>query len=292
MMGSTGERATGMAPAGEDVATSSIARPGSVRRPGKVLITAVSKHFLVDAGGSTHRVQALDRVSFSVGEGEIVALTGISGCGKTTLLRLIMGLDRPSSGSIAVDGRAIDGPGYDRGMVFQHAELLPWRTVLSNVEFGLEVKGVPAVARRQQALHYLELVGLTRFTHLRPHQLSGGMQQRVGIARALAIDPEVLLMDEPFGELDAQTRETLQAELLRIHERTGKTMLFVTHDLDEAVLLADRVIVMSPHPGRVREEVVVNLPRPRADPVALRSTEEFMRKRYYIWTRLKVVEGS
>jgi NitT/TauT family transport system ATP-binding protein len=257
---------------------------------GKVLVDEVSKHFLTEAEGRAHRVQALDRVSFSVDEGEIVALTGISGCGKTTLLRLIMGLGRPSSGSIAVDGRAVSGPGYDRGMVFQHAELLPWRTALGNVEFGLEVKGIPAAERRRKALQYLELVGLTRSSHLRPHQLSGGMQQRVGIARALAIDPEVLLMDEPFGELDAQTRETLQAELLRIHERTRKTMVFVTHDLDEAVLLADRVVVMSPHPGRVREEVAIGLPRPREDPERLRSSEEFRRKRYYIWTRLRSVE--
>jgi NitT/TauT family transport system ATP-binding protein len=175
-------------------------------------------------------------------------------------------------------------------MVFQHAELLPWRTALANVEFGLEVKGVPAWERRQTALQYLELVGLTRAIHLRPHQLSGGMQQRVGIARALAIDPEVLLMDEPFGELDAQTRETLQGELLRIHERTRKTMLFVTHDLDEAVLLADRVIVLSPHPGRVQEEVEIDLPRPRTDPERLRVSAEFMQKRYYIWTRLRPAE--
>ncbi len=256
----------------------------------KVLVNEVSKHFLAAAEDGAHRVQALDRVSFSVDEGEIVALTGVSGCGKTTLLRLVMGLDRPSSGSIAVDGRVVNGPGYDRGMVFQHAELLPWRTALANVEFGLEVKGVPAGERRQIALQYLELVGLTRAIHLRPHQLSGGMQQRVGIARALAIDPEVLLMDEPFGELDAQTRETLQGELLRIHERTRKTMLFVTHDLDEAVLLADRVIVLSPHPGRVQEEVEINLPRPRTDPERLRGSEEFMRKRHYIWTRLRSVE--
>lgn len=292
MMRPPGAQAADAVSPGEAAATSPIVGSEHLGRPGKVLVQEVSKHFLVEAGGHVQRVQALDRVSFSVDEGEIVALTGISGCGKTTLLRLIMGLERPSSGSIAVDGRSVNGPGYDRGMVFQHAELLPWRTALGNVEFGLEVKGVSALERRQKAMQYLELVGLTRSLHLRPHQLSGGMQQRVGIARALAIDPAVLLMDEPFGELDAQTRETLQVELLRIYERTRKTILFVTHDLDEAVILADRVVVMSPHPGQVREEVEIDLPRPREDPEGLRGTHEFMRKRYHIWTRLKAVQGG
>ncbi len=288
----TARQTTGVEPAGDPVTTSPELDTGRHGRPGKVVVKEVSKRFLTDAGSLVHGVEALDRVSFSVEEGEIVAITGPSGCGKTTLLRLIMGLERPSSGWIVVDGRSVNGPGSDRGMVFQHAELLPWRTALGNVEFGLEAKGLPAVERREKALHYLELMGLTRSIHLRPHQLSGGMQQRVGIARALAIDPEVLLMDEPFGELDAQTRETLQAELLRIHERTRRTMLFVTHDLDEAVLLADRVVVMSAHPGRVREEVVINLPRPRTDPVGLRGAEEFVRKRYYIWKRMKAEEGG
>jgi NitT/TauT family transport system ATP-binding protein len=287
----TARPATGIPAAGDTLITSMGADAGRHGRAGKVLVHEVSKRFLADAGGRIDRVEALDCVSFSVNEGEIVAITGPSGCGKTTLLRLIMGLERPSSGQIMVDGRTVAGPGSDRGMVFQHAALLPWRTALGNVEFGLEEKGIPASERRGKALHYLELVGLTRYAHLRPHQLSGGMQQRVGIARALAIDPEVLLMDEPFGELDAQTRETLQAELLQIHERTQKTILFVTHDLDEAVLLADRVLVMSVHPGRVRDEVAINLPRPREEPVSLRGTEEFMRKRYYIWKRIKADGG-
>lgn len=257
----------------------------------KLEVRSVSKEFLIE-GRRPQVVNALADVSFSVAEGEIVALTGRSGCGKTTLLRVLMGLETPSSGGIELAGHPVTGPGQDRGMVFQHAELLPWRTALANVEFGLEVQGIDAKERRQRALSYLDLVGLSDAYHRRPHQLSGGMQQRVGIARALAIEPQVLLMDEPFGELDAQTRETLQVELLRIHQQTGKTMVFVTHDLDEAVLLADRVVVMASNPGRIREIVEVALPRPREDPVAVRGSEEFISKRYHIWKTLKLEEAA
>jgi NitT/TauT family transport system ATP-binding protein len=203
------------------------------------------------------------------------------------MLRITMGLEEVSSGSVEVAGKVVEGCGYDRGFVFQHAELLPWRTVLGNVEFGLEVKGVPAKERRETARRNLELVGLTKFESARPHALSGGMQQRVGLVRALTIDPDVLLMDEPFGALDAQTREDLQIELLNIHQKTGKTILFVTHDLDEAVLLADRVILMSSHPGRIKQIFDVPLRRPREDAVALRGTDEFSQIRYAVWKSMR-----
>jgi NitT/TauT family transport system ATP-binding protein len=234
--------------------------------------------------GEVHTVQALDRVSFTVRDGEIVALIGPSGCGKTTALRVAMGLDPSTSGRVTVDGREVHGCGHDRGMVFQHAELLPWLNARQNVMFGLEMKGLRGASLRETAEKYLELVGLTDSQNRRPHQLSGGMKQRVGIARALAIDPSVLLMDEPFGALDAQTREALQAELLDIHARTGKTILFVTHDLDEAVLLADRIVIMKS--GRVHDIMTVPLKRPRADLGEIRGTAEFAETRYKVWREL------
>ncbi len=247
----------------------------------------MSKDFTIAIGREQQTVQALRDVSFSAAPGEIVALAGLSGCGKTTLLRIMMGLDHADSGTVTVSGRPVDRPGYDRGMVFQHAELLPWRTALRNVEFGLQLKGMSAADVRPRAEEALTLVGLADSMGRRPHQLSGGMKQRVGIARALAIDPDVLLMDEPFGALDAQTRETLQAELLAIHERTGKTIVFVTHDLDEAVLLADKVLVMASHPGRIEAEVPIDLPRPRRDLEALRANQAFIERRYEVWRRLR-----
>jgi NitT/TauT family transport system ATP-binding protein len=251
---------------------------------GQVTLHDISKRFTLRIDGAVHTVQALDRVSFSVDDGEIVALIGPSGCGKTTALRIAMGLEIASRGKVTVDGREVKGCGHDRGMVFQFAELLPWLTALQNVMFGLEMKGMRGTALRDTATRYLELVGLSDSLNRRPHQLSGGMKQRVGIARALAIDPKVLLMDEPFGALDAQTRETLQGELLQIHARTKKTILFVTHDLDEAVLLADRVVVMQ-H-GRLQEIVAVPLPRPRDDLARLRGSDEFAQTRYHIWRAL------
>jgi NitT/TauT family transport system ATP-binding protein len=225
-------------------------------------------------------------VSLSIDDGEIVALTGLSGCGKTTLLRIIMGLERATSGTVMVGGKVVTGCGYDRGLVFQHAELFPWRTALQNVEFGLEVKGVPKPERRRIAREKLDLVGLAGAMDRRPDQLSGGMKQRVGLARALSIDPEVLLMDEPFGALDAQTREGLQLEVLRIHRETGKTIVFVTHDLDEAVLLANRVVLMSPNPGRVDRIFDIPISGPREDLFAIRGLDEFAHTRYEIWRRL------
>jgi NitT/TauT family transport system ATP-binding protein len=251
---------------------------------GEVNFLDVSKRFTLRVDGEVHHVQALDRVSFTVKDSEIVALIGPSGCGKTTALRVAMGLDPSNGGRVTVDGREINGCGHDRGMVFQHAELLPWLSALQNVMFGLEMKGVRGTQLRETAEKYLHLVGLKDSQNRRPHQLSGGMKQRVGIARALAIDPKVLLMDEPFGALDAQTRETLQAELLDIHGRTGKTILFVTHDLDEAVIIADRIVVMKE--GRVQEIMNVPLRRPRPDLGLVRGMPEFAETRYKVWRAL------
>jgi NitT/TauT family transport system ATP-binding protein len=251
---------------------------------GEVTLKDVSKRFRIKTETGFHVVQALDGVNFTVRDGELAMLIGPSGCGKTTALRIAMGLDTATSGQVTVDGVEVHGCGHDRGMVFQHAELLPWLTAIDNVMFGLEMKGLRGTALRETAMRYLDLVGLSGSAQRRPHQLSGGMKQRVGIARALAIDPKVLLMDEPFGALDAQTREAMQAELLEIHARTKKTILFVTHDLDEAVLLADRVIIM--REGRVQEIMEVELPRPRGDLAALRGTTAFAEMRYRIWWAL------
>ena len=251
---------------------------------GEVNFHDVSKRFTLRVDDEVHHVRALDRVNFTVNDCEIVALIGPSGCGKTTALRVAMGLDASTSGRVTVDGREVKGCGYDRGMVFQHAELLPWLSAMQNVMFGLEMKGMRGVELRNTAEKYLELVGLKDSHNRRPHQLSGGMKQRVGIARALAIDPKVLLMDEPFGALDAQTRESLQGELLDIHARTKKTVIFVTHDLDEAVLIADRIVVMKR--GRVTEIMNVPLGRPRPDLGVVRGMPEFADTRYKVWRAL------
>ncbi len=249
-----------------------------------VQLEGVSKTFTMKVGGQTQQMRALNQVSFDIQQGEIVALCGPSGCGKTTALRIIMGLESASSGAVSVGGKPVTGCGLDRGMVFQHAELLPWKSALENVKFALQMKGTPPAELEATALRYIELVGLTAAKDRRPHQLSGGMKQRVGIARALAIDPDVLLMDEPFGALDSQTRESLQMEVLAIQERTRKTIIFVTHDLDEAVLLADRVVVMLG--GQVRDVIPVGIPRPRHDMRAIRLHPEFMRRRTEIWELL------
>jgi ABC-type nitrate/sulfonate/bicarbonate transport system ATPase subunit len=206
---------------------------------------------------------ALYNISLAVKDKEFVSLLGPSGCGKTTLIRIIAGLIPADRGEVAVNGQTVTTPGRDRCMVFQQFGLLPWRTVLSNVEFGLEIEGVGKEDRRRAADKYLELVGLKGFEHYYPHQISGGMQQRVGIARALSKQPDILLMDEPFGAVDAQTREQLQEELLKIWNQTDTTIVFVTHSIDEAIYLSDRVVVMQARPGRIKEEVTVDLPRPR-----------------------------
>jgi NitT/TauT family transport system ATP-binding protein len=206
---------------------------------------------------------AVDRLSLDVADREIVSIVGPSGCGKSTLLRLVAGLVRPTSGEIRLDGRVVTAPGADRGMVFQSYTLFPWLTVRGNVEFGPRLRGFDDARRREVAGRFIQMVGLTGFEHAYPKELSGGMMQRVAIARALANDPEVLLMDEPFGALDAQTRVFMQELLLDIWEKTPKTILFVTHDIDEALFLGDRVYVMTARPGRFRDEVRLDLPRPR-----------------------------
>jgi NitT/TauT family transport system ATP-binding protein len=206
---------------------------------------------------------ALDRVDLEVDSGEFVTIVGPSGCGKSTLLLAVDGLLKPVRGEILVSGKPVTGPGPDRAMVFQEFALLPWRNVLRNVKFGMELNGFKGKAATARALELIHLVGLRGFEDHHPHQLSGGMRQRVGIARALAVDPDVLLMDEPFGALDAQTREIMGSELLKVWEQDRKTVLFVTHGIDEAIYLADRVLVISKGPGRVLETLEVDLPRPR-----------------------------
>ena len=208
---------------------------------------------------------ALEDFSLSVEEGAFVAIVGPSGCGKSTLLDIVAGLAGTKGGSIEIDGAVVSGPNLDRGFIMQGYALFPWRTVLKNVAYGLEVKGTPRRERESIARRFIDLVDLNGFEDRFPGELSGGMRQRVAIARALAYDPKVLLMDEPFAAVDAQTRETLQDELLRIWTKTGKTILFVTHSIEEAVLLADRVVVMTARPGRVKETVDIDLPRPRTN---------------------------
>ncbi len=206
---------------------------------------------------------ALNRISFTVNAGEFVCIVGPSGCGKTTLLRLIAGLEQPSSGIIKMDGKVVKGPGSDRGMIFQEYALFPWRTVVGNIEFGLELKGLKKSDRRKIAEKYIDLVRLTPFKDSYSNKLSGGMKQRVGIARALANDPAIILADEPFGALDAQTRNQMQEEFLRIWRAEHKMILFVTHSVDEAVFLADKIILMSAQNRNVRDILEIKLPRPR-----------------------------
>jgi NitT/TauT family transport system ATP-binding protein len=230
-------------------------------------------------------VTALSGVDLDIAAGEFAVIVGPSGCGKSTLLDLLAGLTAPTSGRILLDGRPVQGPGLDRGIVFQQYALLPWRTALGNIEFGLEATGVGRRERAERARHFLDLVGLSGFADRHPHELSGGMRQRVAIARSLAYNPEVLLMDEPFAALDAQTRESLQEELLRIWERTGKTIVFITHGIDEAVYLGQRVAVLTSRPGRVKRVVPIDLPERSAES-DLRSSPEFARYRHQIWELL------
>jgi NitT/TauT family transport system ATP-binding protein len=237
---------------------------------------------------------AVDGISLDIAAGEFLALVGPSGSGKTTLLDLLGGLSTPTSGRIEIDGEPVTGPGLDRAVVFQQYALFPWRTALSNVEFGLEAKGLRRRQRQTVARQYLDLVGLAGFADRYPHELSGGMKQRVAIARSLAYEPGILLMDEPFAALDAQTREQLQDELLRIWNQTGKTIVFITHAIDEAVYLGQRVVVLSAHPGRVIETLDINLGDRAALQAGsdLRSDPRFVHYRHHIWSLLHTEERT
>lgn len=246
----------------------------------------------LDHVGMTYRrrdgspFQALAEVTLTLArEGEFVSLLGPSGCGKTTLLKIIAGLLKPTEGSVRIDDGVVSGPGPDRAVVFQDFVLLPWDTVLSNAAFPLEMRGVPRLQREAIAREKLALVGLTPFERSYPHELSGGMKQRVGLARALAADPRILLMDEPFGSLDALTRQVLQEELLKIWQADQKTVVFVTHSIDEAVFLSDRVLVMGTRPGRVLRDVPIDLPRPRSD--AVRAESRFRELSEGLWHELR-----
>ena len=225
-------------------------------------IIALTKTFGEDTAQPT---RVLERVGFEVERNQFVCLLGASGCGKTTLLRIVAGLTEPDAGEVRLEGRAVAGPGQDRSLVFQNYGLLPWRTVMGNVEFGLEMRGVPRAKRRVVSQTYIERVGLKGYEWHYPHQISGGMQQRTALARAFSKDPKLLLMDEPFAAVDMQTREMLQDELLKIWQSMQTTVLFVTHSIEEAIYLGDRVLVMGARPGRIKADIATELPRPRGE---------------------------
>jgi ABC-type nitrate/sulfonate/bicarbonate transport system ATPase subunit len=240
--------------------------------------------------GDQQPVMALEQINLSVKAGEFVTLIGPSGCGKTTLLKIVAGLVPWDSGELTIDDKPVLGPGPDRALVFQNFALLPWSDVLTNICFGLEMRGVPKADREQVGMDLVHKVGLDGFERRFPRQLSGGMQQRVGLARALAVNPRILLMDEPFGALDAQTRRLMQEELLRLWESDRKTVIFVTHSMDEAIRLGDRVVLMSPRPGRVIEEIVVPVARPR--PQEFMKRPEILDLEERLWHRLREMQRT
>jgi len=244
------------------------------KRPVILEVKDLNKEFDTPQG----RVTALKNINFKTHKREFVCVIGPSGCGKSTLIRTLAGLEEQTSGDVLLDGKPVRGPGPDRGMVFQGYTLFPWRTVKKNVMFGLEMAGRGRVAAEDEAMQWIDLVGLSKFANSYPHQLSGGMKQRVAIARSLANQPRILLMDEPFGALDAQTRAKMQAYLLEIWQNIDITILFITHDLDEAVYLADRILVLKAHPGEVQELIEVPVPHPR-NPDQFLSTEFLATKR-------------
>ena len=246
----------------------------------RIVVDRVSKVFRGAAG------PALQDCGVEVRPNEVLCVIGPSGCGKTTLLRIIDGLTRPDTGRVLFDGKEITGPRRDVAMVFQHFGLFPWKTAYQNVAYGLRVQGRPDQQIRETVPQYIELVGLRGFERHYPYQLSGGMQQRVGLARAFAVNPSVLLMDEPFGSLDAQTREVMQEELLRLWRIQRKTLVFVTHSIDEAIILGDRVALMTHRPGRIKDVIDVAIPRPR-DPESVRSSPRYASLRRSIWNELR-----
>ena len=253
-----------------------------------ITVRGVDKSFPARNGNAA--TLALQGVNLTIDTDAFVSIVGPSGCGKTTLLRMIAGLALPDAGAVEIDGLPVSGPGPDRAVVFQQFALLPWATVVDNIAFGLELRGMARAERLAIADDLIHAMGLRGFERHYPRQLSGGMQQRVGLARALAVNPAILLMDEPFASVDAQTRRTLQEDLLRLAERSRKTIVFVTHDIDEAVRLADRVVLMSPRPGRIRESLPVGLPRPRPDdldqdPVAIQL-------KAYLWRQLRGMQHA
>jgi len=254
----------------------------------EIQIRNVGKTFAVKTSrrGPEEAFVALENINLEIKAGEFFVIVGPSGCGKSTLLDLLGGLTRPTSGRILIGGASVTGPALDRGLVFQQYALFPWRTAQKNVEFGLEAKGVPARERVDCAKRFLDMVGLAEFSDRYPHELSGGMKQRVAIARSLAYDPDVLLMDEPFAALDAQTRENLQGELLRIWEQSGKTIVFITHGIDEAVYLGQRVAIMTSRPGRIKQVIEIPLTS-RSREEDLRATPEFSRLRHEVWSLLR-----
>jgi len=246
----------------------------------KLEIEHLTKRYRVER--DEREVLALSDVSLSVPEGEFMAIVGPSGCGKTTLLNIVAGLLPYEAGTVSIDGKRVSGPGVDRAVVFQHASLLPWRTVAGNVRYGMEMqKRFDGAVMSQRTDYFIKLVGLAGFERHYPSELSGGMQQRVNLARATAADPLVLLMDEPFAALDAQTREVMQAELLKIWAEAHKTVLFITHQINEAVYLADRVAVLSPRPGRLKDVVTIPFERPR--PLSLKREPRFLEVEDAIW---------
>ncbi|MEG0852923.1 MAG: ABC transporter ATP-binding protein [Angelakisella sp.] len=246
----------------------------------KVKIDNVVKKY----NGRNGEMVALNGVSLDIKENEFVCVVGPSGCGKSTLLNIIAGLSEATDGHVYVDGKEVNGPGPERGVVFQQYALFPWLTVEKNVEFGLHLKGMDKEKAAAEAKKYLEMVDLTQFAKSYPKELSGGMKQRVAIARAYAVNPQVLLMDEPFGALDAQTRTQLQSELLKTWEKEQKTAFFITHDVEEAIVLAQRVVIMSARPGRIKEIVDINIPYPRTQETKM--TPEFLELKNYIWSQV------
>jgi NitT/TauT family transport system ATP-binding protein len=231
------------------------------------------------------RLLALDNINLQVDEGEFVTIVGPSGCGKTTFINLCDGLLKPTAGRIDIDGTQVTGPGTDRGMVFQDSCLMPWRTVFKNVIFGLECQGLDNAEGTARAKEFIKLVGLAGFEEHFPHELSGGMQQRCNLARALTVDPKILIMDEPFAALDAQTREIMQSELLRIWRESKKTVLFITHQINEAIYLADRVIVFAARPGRVKATIKIDMPRPRE--LSIKRDPRFLKYEDEVWNLIE-----